>query len=367
MALFSKAGGQWLKAKKIFSKNSGNWREVKFGYVKKDGGWRLFYTAEVIVYYTQSRVDVNVYNDSAELRQSWNDPNVKKRIVINPNVTIGSTSPNHAAIDINGGWSGELVVENYGSIIGAGGDPWNHPDGGWALWVGGTSTEGYKSILNNYGSILAGGGCGGTGGTGGKGGNGIVYYDVWEGPTLINNYTDWKYNYRKGGWLKVYWGGNVPVYWVGKYPNVVQADGNDGWTYFRDKYGWNENDDHDHWYVKRKQTRSYGTSGGWGGAGGRGGYGRGYNQNQTAGSSGAGGNQGEQNAGWGGAGGAGGWGGDYGRVGDVGAGGARGNDGNASGGEWGTAGLGGGNAGIAFNSIIMNLNVNSGTIAGRWS
>jgi len=104
-----------------------------------------------------NQTGVNIFGDDYAV-------NYPKQIVINSSQTVGSTSVNHPALELESNGAGSITITNNGSIEGAGGAA-NGGNGGNALQVNGSVAV---TLVNN-GTIKAGGGGGGAGGTGGKG------------------------------------------------------------------------------------------------------------------------------------------------------------------------------------------------------
>lgn len=284
----------------------------------------------------------------------WSNVNKKKRLVIPGGITIGSTTPATAALRTGSAWGGTLIIENNGTISGAGGTA-NSGVGGTAFLA-----EAAGVTLINTGTIRAGGGGGGVGGVGGQG-----YYQT-------------PYTYQEGQYFSETYPGYY--YWVvsaeGRSPNRFQWNGttlygpagatgtsfsSGGWNYYRgslqrtELYGEGSSSGSYYmyfYYIYRQQTRynnTY-TSGGAGGAGGRG---QGHNGANAGGSGGA---AGGTNAGTGGTGGTGG---------GYGASGATGNTGATGNYTGGVGGSGGGLAGYGLqNSGNISL-TNTGSILGR--
>jgi len=128
---------------------------------------------EIVKYITANttNADAQSYFGSTDWTRS-----VNKRLVINGGVVVGSTNPSAAALSITAGVVGAFVLENNGSIQGAGGlggvaNGGNGGKGGNAIIINNKGTGGTVSITNN-GSIYAGGGGGGAGTKGGTGGTG---------------------------------------------------------------------------------------------------------------------------------------------------------------------------------------------------
>lgn len=268
--------------------------------------------------------------------------NYRKRVIIPSAVTVGSPSTTNAAIVIPTGLGGELVIDNYGSIQGAGGAAGG--TGGDAIFA--------QSMcrINNKptGTIYAGGGGGGTGGTGGTGGPG----EIPQSPYTINqSQSDCRIACGPAATLpprcpagtisaSCGFGGPVcPPATPSRYYTICTIS------------------------VPQSPIP---TTGGAGGAGGGGGIGRGYNQAPTTGSTGTAGVAGGTNAGTGGTGGTGGAGGDWGTPGDFGLIGNLGSNGNVGNGSAGSFGGAGGQAGYYINGLSTYVTLtNNGTVAGR--
>lgn len=231
-----------------------------------------------------------------------------KRVIIPSSVTLGGTTTANAALSIPSGAGGRILVDNYGSIQGAGGAA-GGGTGGDAILARSTCTIENKSS----GTIYAGGGGGGAGGGGGTGGQGSYQYVTGSYENCYQYY---------------YWGG-CAASWTGY--NYATAYSN----------------------------------GGSGGNGGTGGAGRGYNQSIGSGTAGTAGGGGSNNSGPGGTGGAGGSGGDWGQSGSTGVTGSTGANGNYTNGLSGSPGVLGGSSGYYINGLGTYATlVNSGTVAG---
>jgi len=110
--------------------------------------------------------NTNNVNSAALFGPDWSNSSRPKILIVDPGVTVGSTSSSNPAMVISPGVRGAFTLINNGYIIGAGGAP----SGG----TGGTGlTVQSLTKLNNLGTIAGGGGAGGQGGTGGQG-----YYDT---------------------------------------------------------------------------------------------------------------------------------------------------------------------------------------------
>lgn len=257
-----------------------------------------------------------------------------KRVVVNSGVNVGSHNSAVPAMRTGTARGGPLIIENNGSILGAGGVA-NSGVGGNAFLAD------QACSLVNAGNIYSGGGGGGPGGNGG--GGSYSQYTYQSGSGYYNENHDSENNYTK---FFIRWNGVHVATWgkvgSGATPQNRHAG---GWYYY-----WPHN-----WSCNFSQRRSsnpvtYYTNGGIGGNGGRG---HGYDAANQAGNGGA---NGGTNAGSGGTGGTGGgWGAN-------GSNGLNGANGNHSGG---VGGLGGGLAGFALaNPNLITLD-NSGIILGR--
>lgn len=284
--------------------------------------------AEVVVHIAANTNNVNL--QSLFSGADWADAAKTKRVIVDPGVTVGSTAAGTAAMLTGTGRGKDLVIENKGTIAGAGGAA-NGGAGGHALNV----QQGSVTVQNS-GNIYGGGGGGGRGGNGGAGSYSST---VTEGP--LNEFAMYHW-YADGSEFQVYWGGNQLVY--GYTGATSWSDGT--WTYYKGAgtvspyYFW----------ISRSRSTNIPTSGG---AGGNGGRGQGSDGAATAGLTGA---AGGTNAGTGGTG------GDGGAYGTAGSAGATGASGNASGG---LAGSAGGAAGRAITGSGYTV-TNTGSILGAY-
>ena len=334
----------------------------------------------------------NVNAQSAFGNSIWSGSK-RKRIIVPSGVTIGGSGSD--ALVIPTGMGGQIIVTCRGSIQGFGGSA-NGGNGGNAIRCNQTANV----IIENYGSIYAGGGGGGkggNGGSGGKGGNGGTggggQYTTnigrggagyISGQPFASCNQRCAYKYGSG------------VYCAHPY-NTPHCD------LFCDTWHCNGGCTNCRQNVQNNTNGGSGGSGGnggGGGGGGNGGRGRGYNQSRHNGSGGSGGSggaygsggsNGGTNAGAGGSGGRGGTGGtggtggnggDWGQNGGNGAGGntgatgntgnsgANGNRTNGSGGSGGQSGSGGsgGSGGGSRGTYIVNRSsitfTNHGSVAG---
>lgn len=163
---------------------------------------------EIIRYITSTSTNVNASNyfTSGE----WSSP-TPKTLIINPGVIVGATSSATAALTIPG-FGGTFKLINNGSIRGGSGDGGisgspDGKDGGTAI-----NAQWPSTIIDNLGTIYAGGGGAGRGGFGGQG----VYYNNYEtagcggAPGCAAGYYQTGYNGNCGGCCQTYscgWGG----------------------------------------------------------------------------------------------------------------------------------------------------------------
>lgn len=265
----------------------------------------FFQTSDLFIEINGNKENLDL---KTEIGETLYNSDYTKRVIIPSSVTVGSSTTTDAALKIPSGAGGRVIVDNYGSIQGAGGAA-GGGIGGDAILAQSNCTIENKTT----GSIYAGGGGGGTGGSGGTGGQGS--YEVVTGSYPVCT-----------------WGGRYGCYAYGT-------------------------------------AYTYGTAyrnGGTGGSGGSGGVGRGYNRSLTLGSSGGSGVSGSDNSGPGGFGGIGGGGGDWGQSGSNGETGGTGSNGNYTNGAAGSNGSGGGLSGYYINGLGTYATlVNSGIATGR--
>ncbi|WP_320202805.1 hypothetical protein [Agrobacterium rosae] len=244
-----------------------------------------------------------------------------KTVIINSGVTVSASALDGAlraqlATEATA-WGGVLTLVNNGIIQGIGGAA-NSGVGGDAMFSGTYIAPGSKIIVNNFGTVRAGGGGGGQGGAGSTSGT------VRE-PTSGDNYntsnTFWQ-QFQDGS--NLYWPGGPSGFYSGLATSFVVGS----YTYFRGSQR-----DQILYGIYRTSTQTTPTTGGSGGRG------------QGADGAAAAGSAGGTNAGAGGAGGP--WG----------ASGAVGSAGNS-------AGAAGGLGGVAYSSASVTMN-NSGTVQGR--
>lgn len=333
MSISVKTAGTWTLVKSVYVKQAGVWVPVQKVMERNAGVWTQVYAAEVVVTITANTNSIilqNLFSPS-----DWTDLK-RKRIEIAPGVIVGSTSSGVAAIRTGTGGVGEIVLNNAGSIHGAGGAA-NSGAGGAAIFV-----QQAGITINNSGAIRGGGGGGGFGGTGGPG---YYYYTATEGP----------YYNRTGGGPTYWFGDNIPggphfAVWASQsLPGADWSFDYGGYHYFSGTQMENNvGGSNDYYQISRSWTATAYTSGGGGGNGGRG---QGSDGALAAGSAGA---AGGANAGTGGTGGTG---GNWGLPGGTGATGGGGNNGGGS------AGAAGGAAGAAIIGSARTLN-NTGTING---
>jgi len=331
---------------------------------------------EIVKYITSNttNADAQSYFGSTDWTRS-----VRKRLVINGGVVVGSTNPNAAALSITAGVVGAFVLENNGSIQGAGGlggvaNGGNGGKGGNAIIINNKGTGGTVSITNN-GSIYAGGGGGGAGTKGGRGGDG------GSGSYQVNNPTQY---FQEDPQCNLAWGqwtcaGNFVA--LANYNNSGCVAAPYGRTITCNAFRQADNSTGNGRYQTQNNYSTVDTTGGTGGEGGNGGnggVGQGYAQNAAAGAGGAAGTAGAAggtNAGTGGQGGTGGSGGSGGGLGadgsngsqgTIGGTGASGNVGGGSGGLSGELPVGiRGLAGYYINGIDNLDGGVGGTVGGR--
>ncbi|AIK68263.1 hypothetical protein P10VF_050 [Rhizobium phage vB_RleM_P10VF] len=318
----------------------------------------------------------NLILSSLFTNEELNSP-LDKRVFIDPGVSIGSLNPAIPAMQ-SGIFLGNLTIENYGSVLGAGGS------GGTE---GSPGTNGGDAIvldipgvvIENYGFIRGGGGGGGSGGKGGDGGDGIYSFtrrDPKEGSAYSRSVPKfYVYEYRFNGVL-----GNVQWFW--NDIQVSNAFSNDfvqvgTIKYFKGdqrSYQRKENvgsiQEYSYYSIHQEYPISYDTDGGLGGdykgTFSDGGQGQGYLRSLSKGNQGLIGEPGGTNAGRGGDGGHGGDGGTWGIPGNAGSAGQDGTDGNISAGTVGQSGFAGGDAGRAVTSSQIYTVNNFGTIDGSY-
>lgn len=340
MSLYVKNGGTWA-ARTPYVKNGGVWKPVSQALAKIGGVWTTTFTAEIVA--TLSSTSASVDIRSLFTTAAWASA-TPKRVLIPAGVSIGSNNWYGALYLLSGAaWGGVLTIENHGALYGIGGVPWAYSgEGGRAIGATISGDTGQRIIVENYGTVYAGGGAGGMGGTGGSGQYQYVAGDTgWQ---FSLNTTTWQQDTGSNqAWVK--WDGIT----LAQDPSGSLISQGYWWSsgtvqYLRGSaaYGTTQ------YYIRRLDYATAYTSGGSGGTGGRG---QGSDGNATAG---AGGGSPGTNAGWGGQGGTG---GNWGATGGSGASGGNGNNGGGSG------GAGGGAAG-AYSAGYVTFN-NHGTVAGR--
>jgi hypothetical protein len=347
-ALFN-FGGSHRLPKSVHAKVGSVWTPAQKLHIRVGGAWQVHYQNEVVVTLATRN---NVVLKTLFTPEQWNDPNLKKRVVIPEQVHIGAGAPDYAlattlqADGQAGSFAGQLLLEVRGTISGIGGAA-NSGTGGDAIWANFPGQAGQPMLISNYGTLRSGGGGGGRGGTGGQG----SYANSEDtGYQYSQYYRHWEINFAALGarQTKVWWDSS----------NIYAANGE---TYSITYGGF--------YYVAGSQVGSSNT---WrfyqvrryrvtpvtvvtnGGAGGAGGRGYGFDGVNTGGSAGS---AGGTNAGVGGTGGTGGTWGAPGATGNTGA------TGNYTGGA---AGAAGGLAGCylkgASNATLTNI---GGTLQGR--
>ncbi len=347
---YIKADNQVKKVVDVYRKVNGAWQAGTELYSKlpTTGDLKNVFTSEivkVIAVNTQNLILENLFTTA-----QWAS-SARKRVVINAGVVINGSGWDWALAAQNGGkaasWGGTLTLDNYGDIVGRGGQP-NGGRGGDAIYTDPAQTWSKKMLVNNYGAIRAGGG---GGGVGGNGGGGRWSQEFMEGPQY--NRTSGSASYWVAEWTQnrtsAIWNNGIFVPPAAN-SGVTERDGTDGWRYYRHTMRDNGDGSASYYEVIRRRWEDRFTSGGGGGAGGQG---QGWQQGAAGRTNGAAGDTNAGNGGYGGAGG--GWGAN----GEAGGAGANGNNGN------GTAGGAGGIAGIAYRNAIVQIVSNSGTIQGR--
>lgn len=144
-----------------------------------------FYSKYREVMFKVGSVNVRENANTSDLFSTYWATNVPKRL--KNNGTIGATSTANVALTVSADISNTLVIDNIGSIQGAGGaagiasvteNVRNGGTGGTAILLNS------RCSINNTGTIYGGGGGGGAGtkgGTGGKGANGSYLTEYYSG------------------------------------------------------------------------------------------------------------------------------------------------------------------------------------------
>ena len=311
-----------------------------------------FYSAANAIGLTIDSETTN-YQTSTAFGSNW-AANVPKTLTIPSGVTVGSENAN-AALIIDSGMGGTLIVHNSGSIQGSRGEGSESGAGGAGGPAVQANQNGNVTFNNNAGGeVYAGGGGGGVGGTGGTGGSGGAGGAGGTGKYLVTYHTSARFS--NVSYCSGYCCSNPGTGAIGTYLQTIAQTSCYGPSNGTGSYINHSSDQTVQAQSTRGRFRYYhaqfvlsfpahavggsggsGGAGGAGGVGGAGGKGKGYKQTRTDGK--AGGNAAPGSAGAGGAGGDhpnAGYGGDGGNGGIGGAGGAGGN-----GGTWGTAGSAG--------------------------
>ena len=207
-----------------------------------------FYSKYREVMFKVGSVNVRENANTSTLFDTYWGTNVPKRL--KNNGTIGATSTANVALTVNSNISNTLVIDNAGSIQGAGGaagaaNGGNGGDGGTAIVLNSLCS------INNTGTIYGGGGGGGAGtagGAGGAGANGSV-----PGSSGSTCDADFPCQAAYNGGLGIVSGCCFIAF------NVVGKTN----------------------YYNNPATTTYGGTGGSGGNGGNGGVGAGYGQTAT--------------------------------------------------------------------------------------
>lgn len=352
-------GNVWKPVKDAYVNQSGVWKPIRRAFVNQSGVWKQYFQDEVVA--TLNSTGTEVIFKSLFSLSDWNNPLLVKRVVNPVGATIGTTTLNSVVMPVAqiegqaGNFDGQLIFDNYGTLSGLGGAA-NSGTGGNVIHGNWPGKSGQKMIVNNYGTLRAGGGGGGKGGTGGAGSY-QTPYTYSEGP-----FYDGTHFARTTGETTGYYSWAGSIIFAMNYGVEYQYVGTSGgWDYYLDAFQGtfyegpsSDREPYNVYGVRRQQTR-YNTFPTTGGVGGNGGRGQGYDGGNASGIAGS---AGGTNAG---AGGTGGTGGGYGSSGGTGA---TGGAGNVSGG---TAGTAGGLAGYyLFGSSNVTLN-NFGSVSGRLS
>lgn len=157
-------GGRWVPVVEVYAKVGGEWK-------------RTFVKERVIEISNNDSTGINLL-DLFEYLYGTPTPGTRARFVIKEGVEISSQSTSTPAITATN-WPDktEVIIENYGKIIGAGGEGGSASDEPFG--EGGDGGDGGTAILTsvptsiyNAGSIYGGGGGGGAGGNGSA-----IYWD----------------------------------------------------------------------------------------------------------------------------------------------------------------------------------------------
>lgn len=326
MTLHTRKDGAWAKVNGLLIRQSGVWTPVKNAYVRDGGVWKIYYSSEIVVEVTtnQTGLVLSTLFSTAD----WQS-DTPKRVVIAAGVVISSAEDGVALAAKNGGstsneWGGVLTLDNYGIIQGLGGAA-NSGIGGSALYED-TVSWSKSVIVNNYGTIRAGGGGGGVGGSG------SVTTSVRD-PASGFTRTASRY-WNSNGSTNIFgiaWDGAIYDY---KSPSTATAyDAGGGVVFYRGGIA-GSSGAITYYFLARQGPVTTPTTGGSGGRG------------QGSDGAAAAGSAGGPNAGTGGSGG------------DWGANGSAGAAGNVG------SGVAGGLAGIAYTAAKWSVN-NQGTIQGR--
>ena len=153
---------QWI-IPRTYVRIGGVWVLVN-NYIRDAENWdNEVVVNEVVIYVTANTTNLNVQTlFEATYPGSWAST-TQKRLVIIPEVVVGATDTSNYALNIPSAFGSTVIIENYGSIQGAGGAA-NGGTGGNAIFAGASSI-----LINNLATIYAGGGGGGQGGDGGGG------------------------------------------------------------------------------------------------------------------------------------------------------------------------------------------------------
>lgn len=161
MSIYVKDSGTWSLAGNVYVKNGGTIIEPQEVYIKDGGVWKLLHK---VIYISSSTNNLDLYSYIGS-------PSTALRLLVHVDsgVTISSNSSSTPALTVSSfPANSQIKIVNRGSIVGAGGG------GGTGANYGGSATSGAQGgtallvtgnlTLENQGSIVGGGGGGGGGG-----------------------------------------------------------------------------------------------------------------------------------------------------------------------------------------------------------
>jgi hypothetical protein len=164
MSIYVNNGGVWTLTKDVYVNSDGTWIEPQEVYVNNNGTWLL---SHKVVYIAANAINANLFAVVGSPTTA-----VRLKVIINPGVTIYSSSATIPALTISGFNPGsEILLINNGAIYGAGGNGGSGSTYGVGFvnfpQSGGTAINcgSYVTIRNN-GVIAGGGGGGGQSGWG---------------------------------------------------------------------------------------------------------------------------------------------------------------------------------------------------------